>query len=537
MPQHLTTNVPAPRPVALAPMQGGYLHIGPDWRIAAAHLSGGRDIDTQGQRLVGKVLWDIYPDIAGTPFEAAYRATMADRQARTVEASYGPERRILRNHLFPAGDGMALFYEDVGDRRALAVQLERRNRQQEAVARLGVAALEAVDAQDLIERAVREVAGALDVEFAKYVEPRGDGASTLVMRAGVGWRPGVVGMATLSAETGSQAGYALQAHGPVIVTDLAQETRFAPQPLFVEHGIVSGISVLVGPRDRPLGVLGAHSLERRAFNPDDLNFLQAVANLLAAALARQRIEAELRRHRDDLEGLVRERTRLLEASNRELEAFSYSVSHDLRTPLRGIDGYSQLLVQQHGHLLPPSGQALLGKVREAAQRMGHLIESLLALGRVGRRTLSPARVDLSAVADAILDELAAADPGRRVQRAVQPDLVAEGDPDLLRIALANLLGNAWKFSAGRRTARIEVGRDGGDGAFFVRDNGAGFDLAHAGRLFEPFQRLHSSEEFEGTGIGLALVLRIVQRHHGRVWAEAQPGQGATFRFTLGALPE
>jgi light-regulated signal transduction histidine kinase (bacteriophytochrome) len=140
-------------------------------------------------------------------------------------------------------------------------------------------------------------------------------------------------------------------------------------------------------------------------------------------------------------------------------------------------------------------------------------------------------------ADAILDELAAADPGRRVQRAVQPDLVAEGDPDLLRIALANLLGNAWKFSAGRRTARIEVGRDGGDGAFFVRDNGAGFDLAHAGRLFEPFQRLHSSEEFEGTGIGLALVLRIVQRHHGRVWAEAQPGQGATFRFTLGALPE
>ena len=523
---------PASSSPALTPRLG-YLHIGPDWRITFAHLEGGTATERTGPELIGRVLWDLYPELAGSVFEGHYRGAMADRRPRTFEAVYLPANLHLENRLYPAGDGIALFYQDVTRRRLLERQLDRRNRQQEAVARLGQAALEGVEVPYLLDQAVHEVARALDVEFAKLVEPVGDG-SHLRLRAGVGWRKGVVGQATVPAEGGSQAGYALQAHGPVIVEDIHRETRFAPPPLFIEHGIVSGLSVLVGPRDQPLGVLGAHSREARRFVQDDVNFMQAVANLLAAALTRNRIEAELRRHRDDLEGLVRDRTRLLEATNKEMEAFSYTVSHDLRTPLRAIDGFSQILVRQHKHALPPSAQMLLAKVEENAQRMGHLIESLLSLSRLGRKDLTVTDVDLAAVANHILSSLAAGSPDRRVQVVVEPGLAVRGDADLLGILLQNLLGNAWKFSSGRPRARIEVGRkpDASEPTFFVRDNGAGFDMEHANNLFKPFQRLHSPTEFEGTGVGLATVQRIVQRHGGRVWAQAQPGVGATFFVAL-----
>ncbi|HUR26331.1 MAG TPA: ATP-binding protein [Candidatus Thermoplasmatota archaeon] len=515
--------------------RAGYLHIGPDWRITFAHLAGGNANERTGDEIAGHTLWELYPELKGSPFEAHYRATMEDRQPRTFQAVYKPADIHLENRLYPAGDGIALFYEDVTRRRLLEQQLERRNRQQDSVARLGQAALEGVEIPYLLDQAVHEVASGLDVEFAKIVEPVGDG-TRLRMRAGVGWNKGVVGEATVSAEGGSQAAFALQAHGPVIVEDIRGETRFTPPPLFLEHGIISGMSVLVGPRDSPIGVLGAHSREKRRFAQNDLNFLQAVANLLAAALTRNRIETELRSHRDNLEGLVRERTRLLETTNKEIEAFSYTVSHDLRTPLRAIDGFSQLLVRQHKEALPPSAQALLAKVQENAQRMGHLIESLLNLSRLGRKELTLMEVDLGAVANQVLSTLAAAAPDRRVQVEVESDLLARGDADLLGILMSNLLANAWKFSSGRPRARIEVGRkrDVREPTFFVRDNGAGFDMEHAANLFKPFQRLHSASEFEGTGVGLATVHRIVQRHGGRVWAESEPGKGATFWFTLPA---
>ena len=519
------------------PPRSGYIHIGPDWRITFAHLEGGRGTDRTGAQIQGRVLWELYPELVGTPFEEHYRATMRDRQPRTFEAVYAPANLRLQNRLFPAGDGIALYYEDITLRRQLETQLARRNRQQEAVARLGQAALEGADMPVLLDKVVREVAAALDVEFAKIVEPAGDG-QTLVLRAGVGWRHGLVGHATVSLEGGSQAAYAIQAHGPVIVDDLATETRFSAPPLFVEHGITSGLSVLVGHRDAPYGVLGAHSRRRRDFTQDDINFMQAVANLLGAAIARTRIEAELRRHRADLEGLVQERTRMLEASNRELEAFSYTVSHDLRTPLRAIDGFSQILVRSHGALLPQAGKDILAKIQDNARRMGHLIESLLGLSRLGRKQVTPATVDLGAIADQVLAQLAAAAPDRRVTTTIDTGLRAYGDPELLRVLMENLLGNAWKFSAGRTRSRIEVGRlaDAAEPTFFVRDNGAGFDMAHAHNLFQPFHRLHSPSEFEGTGVGLASVHRIVQRHGGRVWAEAEPGKGATFWFTLPAAP-
>lgn len=249
---------------------------------------------------------------------------------------------------------------------------------------------------------------------------------------------------------------------------------------------------------------------------------------------RKRAEAELQLHREHLEELVRARTDAMDVANRELEAFNYSVSHDLRSPLRAIDGFALALTEDCAGKLDATGQDYLQRIRGGTQRMAALIDAMLQLSRIGRKPLKPGSLDLSAMAREILAELAAAEPARQVAIDITPGLGAWGDAQLLHAALANLLGNAWKYSAKTPHAKITFGQMQQDGqtVYFVRDNGVGFDMAHAGKLFGAFQRLHHRAEFEGTGIGLATVQRIIHRHGGRIWAEAAPGQGATFHFTL-----
>jgi signal transduction histidine kinase len=233
--------------------------------------------------------------------------------------------------------------------------------------------------------------------------------------------------------------------------------------------------------------------------------------------------------------VLREAKAAAEAANRELEAFSYSVSHDLRAPLRGLDGFSQALLEDHADRLDAQGKDYLQSIRAAAQRMSELIDDLLELSRVTRSELRPEEVNLSEIARAIVARLNDADVGRGVGILVIPeDLIAQGDPRLLHIVLENLLANAWKFTSKCSDGRIELGctHDGNEPVYFVRDNGAGFDMAYADKLFAPFQRLHDEREFEGTGIGLATVQRIIHRHGGRVWAEGSVGHGATVYFTL-----
>lgn len=231
---------------------------------------------------------------------------------------------------------------------------------------------------------------------------------------------------------------------------------------------------------------------------------------------------------------VTERTAQLEAANRELEAFSYSVSHDLRSPLRAIDGFSQALLEDSADRLDGEGRAHLARVREATQRMGHLIDGLLSLSRLTRSEIHLAAVDLSAMAEEIVAGLRRAHPARAVTVRIAAGLRARADAGLLRVALDNLLDNAWKYTARTPHAVIEMDATtaGGRPAFRVRDNGAGFDMQFADKLFGAFQRLHTVDEFPGSGIGLATVQRIVHRHGGRVWAEAAVDRGATFYFTL-----
>jgi light-regulated signal transduction histidine kinase (bacteriophytochrome) len=251
----------------------------------------------------------------------------------------------------------------------------------------------------------------------------------------------------------------------------------------------------------------------------------------------QALNEELRSKNDELGRTARALRAAKEgadAANRELEAFSYSVAHDLRAPLRAVDGFSQLLAEALGEGIGAAERGYLERIRAGSRRMDRLIDDLLTLSRITRAELTRQPVDLGALAAQIGAELTRREPGRSVALEVAAGLTAAGDPSLLAILLENLLGNAWKFTGRVEAARVEVGRElsGGEAVFFVRDNGAGFDMAYAGKLFAPFQRLHSTREFEGTGVGLATAQRIVSRHGGRIWADAAVGRGAAFFFTL-----
>jgi PAS domain S-box-containing protein len=262
--------------------------------------------------------------------------------------------------------------------------------------------------------------------------------------------------------------------------------------------------------------------------------VEAFVNQAAIALQRKIDADELDRHRAHLEELVRDRTAELEVANQELEAFSYSVSHDLRAPLRAIDGFTQTLLEDCGPQLDTDARGRLDRVSAAARRMAELIDELLNLARVTRLPLERKPVDLSETARAIATELRHSAPGRPVEFVIANGLTAPADPVLAAMVLRNLIGNAWKFTSRHATARIEVGETRCDGkrTWYVRDDGAGFDMAYVDQLFAPFQRLHPSSEFPGSGIGLAIVHRIVRRHGGRVWIEAEVNKGTTCRFTL-----
>jgi light-regulated signal transduction histidine kinase (bacteriophytochrome) len=232
---------------------------------------------------------------------------------------------------------------------------------------------------------------------------------------------------------------------------------------------------------------------------------------------------------------ARVRADALATAHEDLETFSSCLAHDVRGPLRALDGFSRLIASEYAEKLDDEGRDYLKRIRAGTQRMGRLLDDLLSLSRIARLELKPEAVNLSAVARGVLSELEARDPGRKVAAVVADDIAARGDARLFMLLFENLLASAWKFSAKSPEPRIEVGRaqHGAETVFFVRDNGAGFDMAYAHKLFVPFQRLHAATEFPGTGVGLATAHRVVARHRGRIWAESAPEKGATFFFTFG----
>lgn len=296
-----------------------------------------------------------------------------------------------------------------------------------------------------------------------------------------------------------------------------------------------------------VALLMAGRSSENPFEDQEENLLSVVADRIGLALdrakayeaqreARKKAEqsaAEVQALNAELEERVQVRTAELAASNRELEAFSYSVSHDLRAPLRSVDGFSLALEEDFASAVDEEGRDYIRRIRAGVQKMGQLIDSLLLLSRITRTDLAREQVNVSDLAADVARDLRAENPGRNLAFRIQPGLEADADPSLVRVALENLLGNAVKFTAREPEAVIEFGRSSETGEFFVRDNGAGFDMKYADKLFHAFQRLHGEREFKGSGIGLATVSRIVRRHLGAIHAESAPGQGATFRFTLG----
>jgi signal transduction histidine kinase len=327
----------------------------------------------------------------------------------------------------------------------------------------------------------------------------------------------------------------VRAEADIVLLDLGLPDSQGFDTFIKVHNLVPQVPIVI------LSGLTDEELAAKAVSEGAQDYLvkgHVDSNLLGRslryAIERKRAEVELQKYRDHLEELVVQRTTELTAVNKELESFSYSVSHDLRAPLRSIDGFSQALLEDYSDKLDEKGKDYLHRARAAAQRMSQLIDDLLSLSRVTRSEMRHETVDLSTLARKVTTELQKTQPGRHVEFVITEGLTVNGDTALLRVALENMLGNAWKFTGKQPKARIEFGVTHHEGkpTYYVRDNGVGFDMTYVGKIFAPFQRLHSNDEFPGTGIGLATVQRIILRHGGKVWAEGTVGKEATFYFTL-----
>jgi signal transduction histidine kinase len=420
--------------------------------------------------------------------------------------------------------GVAL---DITERKRAEEALEIRARQQAAVAELGRRALELPEVEEVMGDAVSAVAGTLGVEYAQVLELLPDG-DALLLRAGVGWRQGLVGTATVGARIDSQAGYTLLTSGPVIVEDLQTESRFSGSPLLREHGVASGMSVTIGGRDGPYGVLGAHTKGRRRFTGDDANFLQAIANVIATAIRRKGYEERLASEQAEAERL--------EELDRLRSEFVSSISHDLRTPLTSVRMGLNMLDMSAGDRLRPDERRLLTSAERSAERLRILIDGLLAYNQLeaGTLELERERLDLrTVVADAVgAVHLLLGEKGQGVEIDLPEPLLADGDQFRLGQVVINLLANAYEHTPRDTRVVVSGDRQGSQVRLSVSDDGPGIPSEHLASIFDRSYRLDRATG--GSGLGLAICRGIVELHGGRIWAESAPGQGSTFHVALPA---
>jgi PAS domain S-box-containing protein len=386
----------------------------------------------------------------------------------------------------------------------------------------GQHALATSDVAELQQQAVDLIGSAIGAPLVRIadLDPAG---RTLLFRAGFGWPDRYIENHSLELAASPQAAESIRSGRSIFLERIDEANPLTPSKEARALGTVASATIPIRGKDAVVGLLHVGVREPRRFSQDDVAFLVGIGTILGMAIDRHRREQRISRLNVELQHQYD-----------ELETFSYSVAHDLRAPLRAVAGFASALEEDYGPILDDEAKRFISLIVGGATQMGGLIDALLSLARVSRQEISRTAINLSSIAASIVSDLQLADPERNVIATVVPGLMASGDPALLRNVLANLLSNAWKFTRGRDPARIRFDAQTVDGetAYCVSDNGVGFFTEHPEELFAPFKRLHG-KSFEGTGIGLATVARIVHRHGGRVWAHSEPGMGTTMYFTLG----
>lgn len=419
---------------------------------------------------------------------------------------------------------------DVNDRQQARVLLNSRVQQQEAVAQLSQQALGDRHLNVLFDQATQLVAKKLGVEYCKILQCLPN-SQELLLRAGVGWHQGLVGKATVSNSTQSQAGYTLTSKAPVVVQDLRKETRFSGPSLLVEHQVVSGMSVVISSGDHTFGVLGAHTQQKRSFTQEDINFLQVVANILGMAIKRHETEVAVQTLNDTLERRVHDRTLQLEELNQELKDFTYTVSHDLRAPLRSLQGFATALLEDYTDELDALGLEYARRLMTSAQQMEQLIQDLLTYSRLSQKNIKFKAIDLKDVISQALVQHDLKISKRHAQITIASELPQVfGNPTILLQVISNLIDNALKFVPAAQQPVISLWTEskGNRVRLWIEDNGLGIDPDHQERIFEVFERLHGIEAYPGTGIGLAIVRKGMTQMGGNAGVESSLGQGSRF---------
>lgn len=478
----------------------GFCMLDKDWNFIFMNGPAETMIQRHRQDLMGKNLWQEFPEIVGTTMEHEYRKAVLTQCTTHFEALYPNLNIWFDIHVYPIDAGIAVYFQDITQRRADQAQLRLL---ETAVSRLNDIVI-ITSAKPLDEQGPQIVF--VNDAFARYTGYSREEAIGNTPKLLLGPKSQCADLERIRA--------AMKSWQPVRA-ELISYTK-AGEELWLEIDIA------------PL--------------TDDTGAFTHWVSVQRDITERKRQQEEIISLNNALEERVQLRTSQMKVANTELASFSYSVSHDLRSPLNTIHAFSHLLIKAEGDHISSKGQHYLSRINAAAKQMGELIDGLLALAHLSREQFKSEPVDLSAIARLIASDCSEREPERQMQTQVQiqDGLRVSGDPRLLSAVLQNLLGNAWKFTSGQPLAHIEVGSQldaQGDTLFFVRDNGAGFDMAFAHKLFGTFERLHSPEEFAGSGIGLATVKRIIERHGGRVWAESRLNEGATFYFTLGLMIE
>ncbi|SEQ93060.1 ATP-binding protein [Natrinema salaciae] len=492
--------------------------------FTAGELRGERIQDTYSQELLDAV-------------EPHYRATL-DGESTVFDVAVQDRIFEFRTHPL-TGDAddvyaMLVMSQDITDRKVRERDLAKQARQQRTVADLGQLALETDELDELMYDAARQVADVLDTDYCKVLDLDAE-REELLLRQGVGWKPGIAGEATVSAhESDSQAAYTLSNNHPIVVEDFETETRFSGPELLRSHDVRSGISTIIGPFDEPWGILGTHDTAPRTFTEEDISFVQSVANIVAEAIERHQYQHELEQLVANLE---RSNAQLAE-SNKRLEQFAYAASHDMQEPLRMVSSYLQLIERRYASEFDEDGREFLGFAIDGANRMRSMIDGLLEYSRVETQGEPLGPVDLERVLEDAQKDLHGTIEGHDATITADPLPRVDGDENQLRQVFRNLLENAIEYSGDEPPAvHVSATRDGSRWIVSVEDEGIGIEPDYHDRVFEVFERVHGRADGAGTGIGLALCERIVERHGGDIWVDSEPGEGTAVSFTLSAVSD